>query len=62
MDALLELLGRYDCHLKRSEKAMIDFLNNNFELYLYDLRKANVPEKNQLIGKEIEKRQKSGGK
>lgn len=26
MDALLELLGRYDCHLKRNEKSMIDFL------------------------------------
>lgn len=32
---------------------MIDFLNNNFELYLEDLRKANVPENNQLIGKEM---------
>ena len=53
MDALLELLGRYDCHLKRNEKSMIDFLDNNFELYLEDLRKANVPEKNQLIGKEM---------
>lgn len=30
MDELLELLGRYDCHLKRDEKSMIDFLNNNF--------------------------------
>ena len=53
MDALLELLGKYDCHLKRDEKSMIDFLDNNFELYLEDLRKANVPEKNQLIGKEM---------
>lgn len=53
MDELLELLGRYDCHLKRDEKSMIDFLNNNFELYLEDLRKANVPEKNQLVGKEM---------
>lgn len=53
MDALLEFLGRYDCHLKRNEKSMIDFLDNNFELYLEDLRKANVPEKNQLIGKEM---------
>lgn len=53
MDALLELLGRYDCHLKRDEKSMIDFLDNNFDLYLYDLRTANVPEKNQLIGKEM---------
>lgn len=53
MDALLELLGRYDCHLKRSEKAMIDFLCDNYELYLEDLRKANVSEKNQLVGKEM---------
>lgn len=28
-------------------------MNNNFELYLEDLRKANVPEKNQLVGKEM---------
>ena len=53
MDALLELLGRYDCHLKRSEKAMIDFLCDNYELYLEELRKANVSEKNQLVGKEM---------
>ena len=53
MDELLELLGRYDCHLKRDEKLMIDFLDNNFELYLEDLRKANVSEKNQLVGKEM---------
>lgn len=53
MNELLELLGRYDCYLKRDEKSMIDFLNNNFELYLEDLRKANVPNKNQLVGKEM---------
>ena len=53
MDALLELLGRYDCHLKRNEKSMIDFLSVNFEQYLMDLRKANVSENNQLIGKEM---------
>ena len=53
MDELLELLGRYDCHLKRNEKSMVDFLSINFEQYLKDLRKANVPEKNQLIGKEM---------
>lgn len=53
MDELLNLLGRYDCHLKRDKKSMIDFLENNFELYLEDLRKANVPKKNQLIGKEM---------
>lgn len=34
MDELLNLLGRYDCHLKRDKKSMIDFLENNFELYL----------------------------
>lgn len=49
MDELLELLGRYNCHLKRNEKSMIDFLSNNFELYLEDLRKANVSEKNPLF-------------
>lgn len=53
MDALLELLGRYDCHLKRNEKSMVDFLSINSEQYLKDLRKANVSEKNQLVGKEI---------
>lgn len=53
MDELLDLLGRYDCHLKRNEKSMVDFLSNNFELYLEDLRKANVPEKNLLVGKEM---------
>lgn len=53
MDELLELLGRYNCHLKRNEKSMIDFLSNNFELYLEDLRKANVSEKNPLFGKEM---------
>lgn len=34
MDALLELLGRYDYHLKRSEKAMIDFLNYIYMIYV----------------------------
>lgn len=53
MDQLLELLARYDCHLKRNEKSMIDFLSINFEQYLKDLRKANVSEKNQLVGKEM---------
>lgn len=53
MDELLELLDRYDCHLKRNEKSMVDFLSINFEQYLKDLRKANVSEKNQLVGKEM---------
>lgn len=53
MDELLELLVRYDCHLKRNEKSMVDFLNINFKQYLKDLRKANVSEKNQLFGKEM---------
>lgn len=53
MDELLELLGRYDCHLKRNEKSMVYFLSDNYELYLEDLRKANLSEKNQLAGKEM---------
>lgn len=53
MDAFLELLGRYDCHLKRNEKSMVDFLSVNFEAYLEELRTANIPEKNLLLGKEM---------
>lgn len=53
MDELFELLARYDCHLKCNEKSMADFLSINFEQYLEDLRKANVPKKNQLIGKKM---------
>lgn len=53
MNELLELLEEYDCHLKRNEKSMIDFLSNNFELYLKDLRKVNIPDKNPLCGIEM---------
>lgn len=53
MYVLLNLLDKYDCHLKRNEKSMVDFLSINFEQYLKDLRKSNVPEKNQLIEKEM---------
>lgn len=45
MYELLELLSKYDCHLKRNEKSMVDFLRDNFESYLNDLRKANIPKK-----------------
>ena len=40
MDELLELLARYDCHLKA--KSMVDFFNNKFELYLKNLRKLST--------------------
>lgn len=53
MYELLNLLGRYDCHLKRNEKSMIDFLSVNFEVYLQELRIANRPEKNSLLGEEM---------
>lgn len=50
MDSLLELLSTYDCHLKRNNQSMKDFLHKNFEAYLTDLKNAINPKDNPLLG------------
>ena len=50
MDSLLELLSTYNCHLKRNNQSMKDFLHENFQAYLADLKNAINPEDNPLLG------------
>lgn len=52
MDALLELLPNYSCYLKRGEKSTADYLEEHFENYINDLRKAVSVIDNPLIGAE----------
>ena len=52
MDALLELLEQYRCHLNRGDKSTSNFLEDNYNDYLKDLRSAaSRPEDNPLSGK-----------
>ena len=54
MDALLELLEQYRCHLNRGDKSTSNFLEDNYNDYLKDLRSAaSRPEDNPLSGKEM---------
>lgn len=54
MDALLELLEQYRCHLNRGDKSTSDFLEDNYHEYLRDLMyAASRSEDNQLSGKEM---------
>ena len=53
MDSLLELLGKYRCHLKRGKQNMADFLALDFKNYISDLENAISYERNPLIQKEM---------
>ena len=54
MDALLELLEQYRCHLNRGDKPTADFLEENFNEYLRDLKSAaSRSEDNPLSGIEM---------
>lgn len=54
MDVLLELLEQYRCHLNRGDKSTADFLEDNFNEYLRDLKSAaSRSEDNPLSGKEM---------
>ena len=54
MDALLELLEKYSCHLNRGGKSTLTFLEDNFKEYLRDLMlAASRVEDNPLSGNEM---------
>ena len=53
MDALLEMLDKYQCHLKRGSLSMADYLRNNYNDYLKDLTDAANSDNNNLVGKEM---------
>lgn len=40
LDKLLCILGKYNCDLKRVEKSSEEFLKENFEEYIKDLKAA----------------------
>ena len=50
MNNLLELLEKYDCHLKRGEKSMRDFLYDNFNNYISDVKNSINPKDNLDLG------------
>ena len=50
MDKLLCLLEKYRCHLKRGDKSSIEFLRENFEKYVKDVKEALRPEDNLHVG------------
>lgn len=53
MDKLLCILEKYNCHLKRGEKSSEEFLKENFEEYIKDLKAALKPEDNPLCGERM---------
>ena len=53
MDQLLELLGKYRCHLKRGSQSMEDFLKSNFLCYIQDVKQAINISDNTLVGPEM---------
>lgn len=53
MDSILELLGKYRCHLKRGNQSMADFLKEDFGKYISDLEKATDYNKNPLTTMEM---------
>lgn len=50
IDALLELLPKYPCYLKRGDKSTADYLEEHYENYINDLRKSVSVNDNPLIG------------
>lgn len=53
MDKLLKLFEKYNCHLKRGDKTSAEFLRENFDSYLMDVKASLVPEANPLYGSEM---------
>lgn len=53
LDKLLCILGKYNCDLKRVEKSSEEFLKENFEEYIKDLKAALKPEDNPLCGERM---------
>ena len=53
MDKLLELLGKYNCQLKRESDSMADFFQLNFEMYIKDLSESLDVIDNPLVGSEM---------
>ena len=53
MDALLEILEKYNCHLKRGSQTMSNFMDDNFKHYCDDLQTAAESADNKLVGKEM---------
>ena len=53
MDKLLLLFEKYNCHLKRDGKNSIEFLKENFNEYIFDVKATLDPGDNQLVGTEM---------
>ena len=53
MDQLLELLGKYRCHLKGGSQSMEQFLKSNFLCYIQDVKQAINISDNTLVGPEM---------
>ena len=53
MDKLLCLLEKYRCHLNRGDKSSTEFLRDNFEEYVKDVKEALKPEDNPLVGADM---------
>lgn len=53
MDKLLCLLEKYRCHLKRGYKSSTEFLRENFEGYVKDVKNVLKPEDNPLVGADM---------
>ena len=53
MDKLLKLFEKYNCHLKRGYKTSAEFLRENFDSYLMDVKASLAPEDNPLYGAEM---------
>lgn len=52
-DKILYILEKYNCHLERGEKSSVQFLKENFEEYIKDLKEALKPEDNTLVGERM---------
>lgn len=52
-DKILYILEKYNCHLERGEKSNAEFLKENFEEYIKDLKEALKPEDNTLVGERM---------
>ena len=50
MDKLLELLQKYRCHLKRGDKTSVEFLRENYNEYIKDVKASLAIKDNPLVG------------
>ena len=55
MDALLEIIAKYKCDLKRDNESISDFLRKNFDNYLYDLTNAIKRKDNEVVTDDMNK-------